>query len=84
MIIPESGRLYHVPRWRGLLLTLSLFDRLWIRGTLLVVEFPKERSTAAPLQLWAARDGKNQVWVLEECESRFGEVWRVAELTWLY
>ena len=81
MITPESGTLYHVPRWRRSLLTLSLFDRLWIRGTLLVVELPKGRSTAAPLQLWAAGDGKNQVWVLEECESRFCEFWRVAELT---
>ncbi|KAF8261982.1 hypothetical protein EI94DRAFT_1744743 [Lactarius quietus] len=40
--------------------------RLWLRGTLLVVEYPKGRLTMAPLRLWAAQEGKNQVWVLEE------------------
>ncbi|KAI9448740.1 carbohydrate-binding module family 13 protein [Lactarius psammicola] len=40
--------------------------KLWVRGTLLVVEYPKENSAPGPLQLWAAWDGKNQVWVLEE------------------
>jgi hypothetical protein len=50
------------------------FERLWIRDTLLVVEFPKEREGVVRLELWAARDGKNQVWVVEECESRFGEL----------
>ncbi|KAH9030985.1 ricin B lectin domain-containing protein [Lactarius pseudohatsudake] len=47
-------------------------NRLWVRGTLLVVEFPIGKSDPRPiesdrqLQLLAARDGKNQVWVLEE------------------
>ncbi|KAH9161593.1 ricin B lectin domain-containing protein [Lactarius sanguifluus] len=46
--------------------------KLWVRGTLLVVEFPTEKSDPGPtesdrrLQLLAARDGENQVWVLEE------------------
>ncbi|KAF8264528.1 hypothetical protein EI94DRAFT_461062 [Lactarius quietus] len=40
--------------------------KFWVRSTLLVVEFPKERSELGPLQLWAARDGRHQVWVLEE------------------
>ncbi|KAH9017958.1 ricin B lectin domain-containing protein [Lactarius hengduanensis] len=46
--------------------------KLWVRGTLLVVEFPIGKSDPRPiesdrqLQLLAARDGKNQVWVLEE------------------
>ncbi|KAN0133568.1 hypothetical protein V8E53_008736 [Lactarius tabidus] len=51
--------------------------RLWVRGTLLVVEFPKESSESGSraIQLWPARDlnGRyhDQVWVLEERESRF-------------
>jgi hypothetical protein len=66
----------HVP-WRRSLLTLSLSDRLWVRGTLLVVEFPEETVDIVYLKVRTARDhGKNQVWVLEECESRFGVVWR--------
>jgi hypothetical protein len=64
------------------------FERLWVRDTLLVVEFSQEKLGILPLGLWAARDGKdsNQVWVLEECESRFGEVWRLglARLTRLF
>jgi len=40
--------------------------RLWVRDTLLVVEFSKEKLGILPLGLWAARDGKDQVWVLEE------------------
>ena len=47
----------------------SDFERLWVRGTLLVVEFSKEKSDVVHLELRAARDGKEQVWVLEECES---------------
>ena len=47
-------------------------DRLWVRDTLLVIEHPKNKdpNIAWPLELWAAHDGKNQVWVFEECESR--------------
>jgi hypothetical protein len=44
----------------------NLSVKLWIRDTLLVVEFPKEREGVVRLELWAARDGKNQVWVVEE------------------
>ncbi|KAI9431563.1 hypothetical protein H4582DRAFT_2005062 [Lactarius indigo] len=44
--------------------------KIWVRGTLLVVEFLREKSDRGPLQLLEARDGKNQVWVLEERESR--------------
>ncbi|KAF8264535.1 hypothetical protein EI94DRAFT_1703161 [Lactarius quietus] len=40
--------------------------KIWLRGTLLVVELPKGRSTPAPLQLRGAQEGKNQIWVLEE------------------
>jgi len=40
--------------------------KFWVRSTLLVVEFPKERSDLGPLQLWAARDGRYQIWILEE------------------
>ena len=60
--------------WRQSILTLRLSDRFWVRGTLLVVEFPKEKMDSGPLQLWAATDGRKQVWVLEECELRFGQV----------
>jgi len=59
--------------WRR---TWSLSDRFWVRGTFLVVEFPRYKSDPGPLQLWEARDGKNQVWVLEECELLFSVVWR--------
>ena len=68
---------YVLATWRRSLLTFALSDRLWVRGTLLVVEFPRETSDWGPLRLWAAREGRNQVWVLEECESRFGVVWRI-------
>ena len=54
---------------------MSLSDRLWVRGTLLVVEFPLEfpdEREIVYLELRPAREGKNQVWVLEECESHFG------------
>jgi len=45
----------------------NLRVKLWVRDTLLVVEFPNERAgVPVRLELWAARDGKNQVWVLEE------------------
>jgi len=41
--------------------------RLWVRGTLLVVEFPEETVDIVYLKVRTARDhGKNQVWVLEE------------------
>jgi len=44
--------------------------RFWVRDTLLVVEDPKkEVARAWPLELWAANDGKNQVWIVEECAS---------------
>ncbi|KAI9439142.1 hypothetical protein H4582DRAFT_119326 [Lactarius indigo] len=35
--------------------------KIWVRGTLLVVEFLREKSDRGPLQLLEARDGKNQV-----------------------
>jgi hypothetical protein len=75
MIIPESGMFYQVPIAPSL--TLCLCDRFWLRGTLLVVEYPKESSESGPraIQLRPARDlnGRyhDQVWVLEERESRF-------------
>ncbi|KAF8264527.1 hypothetical protein EI94DRAFT_461039 [Lactarius quietus] len=40
--------------------------KFWVRSTHLVVEYPKERSEPGPLRLWEARDGRSQVWVLEE------------------
>jgi len=40
--------------------------KFWLRGTLLVIEKPKGRSTPGPLRLWASQEGKNQVWVFEE------------------
>ncbi|KAH9030987.1 ricin B lectin domain-containing protein [Lactarius pseudohatsudake] len=47
-----------------------------VRGTCFVVDHPLEKPpVGADLQLWTAWGGKNQIWVLEECESRFGEVW---------
>ncbi|KAN0133565.1 Ricin B lectin domain containing protein [Lactarius tabidus] len=47
--------------------------KFWVRSTLLVVEFPKERpELGGPLQLWAAQDERYQVWILEERESSFG------------
>ena len=66
---------HHVRRRSFLTFCVSLSDRLWIRGTLLVAEFPSEKSDRAPLQLWESADGENQVWVLEEYESRFEGVW---------
>ena len=46
------------------------FDRLWVRDTLLVIEHPinKDRNIAWPLELRPGHDGKNQVWVVKECE----------------
>ena len=51
---------------------LRVYDRFWVRDTLLVVEDPKKegRNRAWPLELLAPRGRKTQVWILQECESR--------------
>ncbi|KAH9041089.1 hypothetical protein EDB85DRAFT_1924198 [Lactarius pseudohatsudake] len=43
----------------------------WVRGTCFVADYPKDAGAGTNLQLWTACGGKNQVWVLEECESHF-------------
>lgn len=75
---------YHKPYWRSLL-TLAFFNRLRICDTDFVADFPLEKPVAGTgIQLWKDWNGKNQIWVLEECESRFGEVWRLTPLTRLF
>ncbi|KAH9055698.1 carbohydrate-binding module family 13 protein, partial [Lactarius vividus] len=39
----------------------------WVRGTCFVADYPKDAGTGTNLQLWTTWGGKNQVWVLEEC-----------------
>ncbi|KAH8998195.1 ricin B lectin domain-containing protein [Lactarius deliciosus] len=47
-----------------------------VHGTRFAADYPQEKPpVGADLQLWTAWGGKNQIWVLEECESRFDEVW---------
>ncbi|KAI9437211.1 carbohydrate-binding module family 13 protein [Lactarius indigo] len=45
----------------------------WVRGTCYVADYPSYGGAGKKLQLWTSWVGKNQVWVLEECESCFGE-----------
>ncbi|KAF8257422.1 ricin B lectin domain-containing protein [Lactarius quietus] len=55
-----------------------------IRNTTLVADFPLDKLVVGTgIQLWADWNGKNQIWVLEERESRFDEVWRLSQLTQL-
>ncbi|KAF8264538.1 hypothetical protein EI94DRAFT_1703163 [Lactarius quietus] len=58
--------------------------KLCIRNTTMVADFPLYKLVVGTgIQLWADWNGKNQIWVLEECESRFDEVWRLSQLTQL-
>ncbi|KAI9436003.1 ricin B lectin domain-containing protein [Lactarius indigo] len=49
--------------------------KLWVRGTCFVADYPKGGGAGDNLILWKDWGGKNQAWVLEECESRFGGKW---------
>lgn len=76
--------LYHELHWRALL-TSCLFNRLRVCDTDYIADYPLEKPVSGTsIQLWEDVNGKNQIWVLEECESRFGEVWRLAWLTRLF
>ncbi|KAI9437213.1 carbohydrate-binding module family 13 protein [Lactarius indigo] len=54
----------------------------WVRGTCFVADYHAGGGSGINVQLWEYRKGKNQVWILEECELYSGEVWRrLARLT---